>query len=87
MDKATIVRCKVSAVQRRVIAELCPELASILKLDLPNQRVVEFTTSQRDHVLAVAQVAFQAGDGTRRRVLKLLIRNLKLAEPADSNRP
>jgi len=84
MDSGTIVRCKFSAVQRKVIAELCPKLMAILKLDLPNQRVVEFTTSQRDHVLSVAQGAFQAGDGTRRRVLKLLIRNLKLAEPADS---
>ncbi len=81
------LRCKLSDAQRKVMAELCPDLASQLKLDEPNQRTVELTRRDMDRVLGLAQAAMPNATYFRTQSLYKVVRILTHATQQSSSEP
>jgi hypothetical protein len=50
-----VVPVKLTSVQRKIVADLMPELASRLKLDEPNQRTIRFTQAELEGIQARAR--------------------------------
>jgi len=71
---------KLTYAQRKAIAELAPSLAGRLKLEEPNQRIVEFTAQELREIKAKAQAAIpQASPGAKRRPLRHILDAASLA--------
>ena len=61
--------------QRKILADADPALGNRLKLDEPNQRVIELTVAELTAIKANAETAVQkARTGNERRPLKLLLK-------------
>ena len=62
-----------SAVQRRIVAEFFPDLATRLKLDEPSSRKIELTVCELDHIrTCAANAAKRTDSGTMRYSLRTL---------------
>jgi hypothetical protein len=71
---------KLTLAQRKAIAAFAPDLADRLKLEEPNQRVIEFTESELKAIKAKAQTAIRhASTGTERRPLRHVLDSATLA--------
>jgi hypothetical protein len=71
---------KLTLAQRKAVAALVPRLAGRLKLDEPNQRVIDLTVGEWKAVKAKAQTAIRhASTGTERRPLRHLLDRATLA--------
>lgn len=83
------LRCKFSEPQRKVIAELCPELAPRLRLAEPNQRSVELTRREFDRVLVLATAALPEAAYFRRQSIYKVVRILTHAtqQPSPESPP
>jgi hypothetical protein len=65
---------KLTLAQRKLLAEVAPNLADRLKLDEPNQRIVDFTVAELKAIKTKAETAIQkASTGYERRPLKLML--------------
>jgi hypothetical protein len=71
-----LLRCKLTEAQRKISAELCPDLAPRLKLAEKNERSVELTRREVDRVLEPARAALTAAESFRKRTLKMVVKNL-----------
>ncbi len=61
------VQIKLTVAQRQAVADFVPSLADRLKLDEPNQRVIDFTLAELKEIKAKAETAIrQARMGTAR---------------------
>ena len=66
---------KLTLAQRKLLAEAAPALADRLKLDEPNQRIVDFSVAELKSIKAKAETAIQkASTGYDRRPLKLVLK-------------
>ena len=81
-------RVKLSDAQRKVIAELCPDLAPRLKLDEPNQRTIELKLPELHRVLGLAEAAMPTATYFRSQSLYKVVRLLTHAahQPAPESR-
>jgi len=71
---------KLTLAQRKAVAAFAPSLADRLKLDEPNQRVIDFTLAELKEIKAKAQTAIrQAMTGTERRPLRHVLDSAALA--------
>jgi hypothetical protein len=71
---------KLSQAQRKALAEIAPALADRLKLEEPNQRVIDFTVAELKQITAKAQTAIQkASTGYQRRPLRHVLDSATLA--------
>ncbi len=84
-----LMRVKLSEAQRKVIAELCPDLSPRLKLDEPNQRTIELKRPELHRVLGLAEAAMPAATYFQRQSLYKVLRILTQAaqQPAPESRP
>jgi pRiA4b ORF-3-like protein len=78
------LRCKLSEAQRKIMAELCPDLSPQLKLDEPNQRSVELTRQELDRVLEPARAALSEAKSFRKSTLDKVVKILANATPPQS---
>ncbi len=78
------LRFKLTEAQRKVMAELCPDLSSRLKLDEKNQRSVELTRRELDRVLELARAALSEAQSFRRLTLHKVVQALADATPQQS---
>jgi hypothetical protein len=66
---------KLTLAQRKLVAEFIPAFAERLKLDEPNQRIIEFTVAELKKLKETAETAIQeASTGYERRPLRLVLR-------------
>ena len=66
---------KLSWAQRNILADAAPSLGNRLKLDEPNQRVIDLTVAELKAVKAKAETAIQkASTGFQRRPLRLVLK-------------
>jgi hypothetical protein len=66
---------KLTLAQRKILAEVAPSLGNRLKLDEPNQRIIDFTVAELKAIKAKAGTAIQkASTGYERRPLRLVLR-------------
>jgi hypothetical protein len=71
---------KLTQAQRQAIADFAPDLADRLKLDEPNQRVIDFSLAELKEIKTKAQAAIrQASTGTARRPLRHVLDSATLA--------
>ncbi|MFM9965444.1 MAG: plasmid pRiA4b ORF-3 family protein [Planctomycetaceae bacterium] len=68
--------CKLTEAQRKIIAELSPDLSARMKLAEKNERSIELTRAELDRVLESARAALVTAESFRRRVLKVVVKNL-----------
>jgi hypothetical protein len=54
---------RLTQAQRKVVAEIVPDLAERLKLDEPDQRTIEFTVAELKIIQKQAASAFQTDSG------------------------
>jgi hypothetical protein len=65
-------RIKLTLAQRKFVAGVVPAFADRLKLDEPNQRIIEFTVAELNRLKETASTAIQkATTGYERRPLRL----------------
>ncbi len=66
---------KLTRAQRKLIAAVAPAFADRLKLDEPNQRIIDFTQAELKKLKHTAETAIQmANTGYERRPLRLVLR-------------
>jgi hypothetical protein len=66
---------KLTWAQRKILADTSPSLGNRLKLDEPNQRIIELTVAELKAIKAKAETAIQkASTGYERRPLKLVLK-------------
>jgi hypothetical protein len=71
---------KLTQAQRKAVTDFAPGLADRLKLDEPNQRVIDFNLAELKGIKAKAEAAIrQAGTGTARRPLRHVLDSATLA--------
>lgn len=71
---------KLTQAHRQAVAEFAHRLADRLKLDEPNQRVIDFTLAELKAIKAKAETAIrQASTGTQRRPLRHVLDSATLA--------
>ncbi len=77
-------RCQLSEAQRKVIAELCPDLSPRLRLAEKNQRRVELTRRELDRVLERVRAALLEAQNYRKLTLHNVVQVLANATPQQS---
>ena len=66
---------KLTWAQRKILADADPSLGTRLKLDEPNQRIIDFTVAELNAIKAKAETAIQkASTGYERRPLRLVLK-------------
>src|SRR5438874_2639787 len=66
---------KLTLAQRKLVAEVIPSFAHRLKLDEPNQRIIDFTVTELKKLKETAETAIQkASTGYARRPLRLVLK-------------
>ena len=66
---------KLTLAQRKLVAEVVPAFADRLKLDEPNQRIIDFTVAELKKLKETAETVIQkASTGYERRPLRLVLR-------------
>lgn len=66
---------KLTWAQRKILADAAPGLSNRLKLDEPNQRIIELTVAELKAIKAKAETAIQkANTGYERRPLRLILK-------------
>jgi hypothetical protein len=66
---------KLTLAQRKLVAEFVPTFADCLKLDEPNQRIIDFTVAELKKLKETAESAIQkASTGYERRPLRLVLK-------------
>lgn len=79
-------RVKFTEVQRKKIADLCPDLGSRLKLDQKHLRVVELRHSELERVVERAQLALEDASGFDRQPLRKIVQTGKHIQSAPEGR-
>src|SRR5271168_3975917 len=65
---------KLTVAQRKVLAEVAPKFADRLKLDEPNQRIIDFTVAELKAIKAKVETAIKSvSTGYERRPLRLAL--------------
>src|SRR5262249_51300597 len=66
---------KLTLARRKLVAEVAPAFADRLKLDEPNQRIINFTEAELKKLKATTETAIQkTGTGYERRPLRLVLK-------------
>src|SRR5689334_20031827 len=66
---------KLTLAQRKLVAEVVPAFADRLKLDEPNQRIIDFTKAELKKLKETAETAIEkASTGYARRPLRLVLK-------------